>query len=44
MSQDPKPCGTYHPLPCGLDVDCEVPVEYCDVELSDEEVWENYNE
>lgn len=44
MADDYKPCGNYHPLPCGLDVECKVPVKYFDVELTDEEIWENYNE
>jgi hypothetical protein len=33
-----KPCGEFHPLPCGLDEVCPVPVEYHDVEASDAEV------
>lgn len=36
---DCKPCGNHHPLPCGLDVECEVPSEYFEVELSDGEVY-----
>ncbi len=36
---DQKPCGNYHPLPCGLDKACPVPSEYCDVEKTDQEVW-----
>lgn len=25
---DRKPCGNYHPLPCGLDKDCPIQVEF----------------
>ena len=35
-----KPCGEYHPLPCGLDVSCPVPSEYADADTSNEEVVE----
>mgnify|MGYP007131733923 CR=1 FL=1 len=41
---DPKPCGNYHPLPCGLDVDCEVSVKYFEPEKTSEEIYEEYNE
>jgi len=36
-----KPCGEYHPLPCGLDEWCPVPVEYHDVERSNEQIVEH---
>jgi len=38
----PKPCGTYHPLPCVLDEDCAVPVELFDVDKSSREIWDEY--
>lgn len=28
MTEDRKPCGEYHPLPCGLDKKCPVPSDY----------------
>jgi len=34
-----KPCEEYHPLPCGLDEDCQVPVEYYGLEKSNHEVF-----
>jgi hypothetical protein len=37
-----KPCGKYHPLPCGLDIDCEVPIHYYSSKKQDEEVWKEY--
>ena len=42
--QEPKPCGNYHPLPCGLDRECEVPVEFFDAELDSDEVWDAYTD
>jgi len=42
MSQEPKPCGNYHPLPCGLDVECPVPPEYFDAEMDSTEIWQMY--
>lgn len=41
--QVPKPCGSYHPLPCGLDKECEVPVAYFNADLESDEVWEIYS-
>ena len=41
---EPKPCEKYHPLPCGLDVDCEVTVKYFDPQKSNEEIWKDYQE
>lgn len=29
---DVNPCGEWHPLPCGLDRECAVPVEFFDAE------------
>lgn len=40
--QTRKPCGLYHPLPCGLDVDCEVPVECFTGSDTSEDAWEKY--
>jgi len=37
---DPKPCGNYHPLPCALDVECEVAVKYFEPDKTDEEIYE----
>jgi len=40
---DKKPCGEFHPLPCGLDVECPVPMRYFEAEQSNEETvarWE----
>jgi hypothetical protein len=37
-----KPCGGAHPLPCGLDEDCAVPVDYFDAEKDSKEIWEAY--
>jgi hypothetical protein len=42
VKEQPKPCGNYHPLPCGLDVDCKVPPKYYEDDLSDKEVWKKY--
>ena len=39
-----KPCGAYHSLPCGLDVECRVPVKFYDATLSNEQVWEDFND
>jgi hypothetical protein len=36
--EQPKPCGEHHPLPCGLDEACPVPVDYHDVDWSNERV------
>jgi len=33
-----KPCGAYHPLPCGLDTACPTPVKYHDAELDNSEI------
>lgn len=41
---EPKPCEKYHPLPCGLDVDCEVPIRYFESEKTNEEIWNDYRE
>lgn len=35
-----KPCGEYHPLPCGLDVSCPVDAEYHDSEATNAEIVE----
>lgn len=40
--QSKKPCGEYHPLPCGLDRACEVPVEFFNAEYDSEEIWSQY--
>lgn len=37
-----KPCGQFHPLPCGLDIDCEVPVEYFNGRKKNKEIWKKY--
>jgi len=37
-----KPCGKFHPHPCGVDAQCEVPVEYFDSSKSSEEIWKEY--
>lgn len=37
-----KPCGNHHPLPCGLDIKCEVPVRFFEADESDGEVVEKY--
>lgn len=39
-----RPCGRIHPLPCGLDLDCPVPPEYFEDDLTDEHVYENYQD
>jgi len=44
MSEQIKPCGYYHPLPCGLDVECEVPVKYFEVDRSSREIWRSYEQ
>lgn len=39
-----KPCGEHHPLPCGLDTACPVPVEFYSDEQSVEDIvdkWES---
>lgn len=41
---DAKPCGIYHPLPCGLDEDCEVPSEHFVASLNSQEIYELYKE
>lgn len=41
-STDVNPCGTVHALPCGLDVDCRVPVSYFDVDFDSVEIVERY--
>ena len=41
--EEKKPCGNYHPLPCGMDIDCPVDSEYFDVVKTNEEIWEEYN-
>ena len=40
--EDEKPCGSYHPLPCGLDRDCEVPVAYFTPTISNEKIYTDY--
>jgi hypothetical protein len=35
---DERPCGEIHPLPCGLDEVCPVPVDYFDAELESVEI------
>lgn len=42
MTEYPKPCDKYHPLPCGLDRDCVVPVEYYDSEKDSQEIYDRY--
>jgi hypothetical protein len=39
---DLKPCGNYHPLPCGLDVDCPVPVKHFDNNKNSKEIYRSY--
>jgi len=34
-----KPCEEYHPLPCGLDEDCEVPIAYYDSGKNSQEIY-----
>ena len=41
---DYKPCGNYHLLPCGLDIECEVGIKYYDPDKSNQQVWEKYND
>lgn len=40
--QEEKPCGNFHPLPCGLDKDCLVPVDFHDAEKTDEEIYNRW--
>jgi len=37
-----KPCGSSHPLPCGLDVRCEVPAAYWQGKRLNKEIVERY--
>lgn len=37
-----RPCGTVHPLPCGLDIECRVPSEYHDVTMRSDEIVAAY--
>lgn len=39
---DQRPCEKIHPLPCGLDEECPVPVDYFDVELDSDEIVEKW--
>jgi hypothetical protein len=42
MTEQPRPCGNYHALPCGLDRLCPVPVKYHDGEKTSQEIWDEY--
>lgn len=42
-AEQQKPCGTFHPLPCGLDKECDVPVSYFNTELTNTKIWKDYN-
>lgn len=42
LEQEEKPCGGYHPLPCGLDGECPVPVEYHNTVMTSEEIYESW--
>lgn len=44
ISKGLRPCGNYHPLPCGLDEDCIVPVEYFNADMGSEEIYEEFAE
>lgn len=44
MTEQPKPCGCYHPLPCGLDVDCSVPVRNFNNDKTSQQIWSDYND
>lgn len=37
-----NPCGNYHPLPCGLDKDCPVPVDTFDPKEDSESIYTKY--
>lgn len=41
-AEDTNPCGAIHPLPCGLDEACEVPVSYFNPMLSNEKIVNDY--
>lgn len=36
------PCGEKHPLACGLDSQCEMPVKYFKATIRDKTIWEKY--
>jgi len=44
LNAEERPCGRIHPLPCGLDRECEVPVKYFDAGQSDETIWVRYRD
>jgi len=39
---EPQPCGVHHQLPCGLDGECPVPIDYFDADSDSEEICEAY--
>lgn len=41
---DRNPCGKTHPLPCGLDKVCPVPVECFETDKSDQEIVTDYED
>lgn len=41
-NEEKRPCGEHHPLPCGLDAVCPVPVGYFVVHDDDETAVERW--
>jgi hypothetical protein len=39
-----RPCGNDHALPCGVDINCEVGIEFFKATLTDEQVYQKYKE
>jgi len=41
-AQDARPCGEYHPLPCGLDRACPVPLRYFEADGDSKAICERW--
>jgi len=41
---DLQPCGVFHPLPCALDADCPVPIQFYQPDEDSEEIYERYTQ